>query len=382
MKISKNDPILIVGTGLTGLFTAFALQRQEFTNIHLFDKKDGPDPMSIPLTLGGNGLSALAALELAEPIKAMGSEWEQISLQWESGKELLLQEMTELKTETGFAPMSMPYSSLYNWVLNQVEGVQFHWGKELINFTHGKDMIELHFADDSSQKGVILIGADGFNSRIRRQLLGSVEKRWDGRSSFYALASRSDLPEAPPNGKVLNMVGEECEVLISPLGIDRIGVRISVITPEAGITENKIFLKEQFKEWASPLPQIVETLGEASWVRIEHKDFEPFKAWADYRVVLAGDAVHPSLPYMEQDGTQSVLSGLTLGRLLGEHHRKFERAFKDFEKERRPAATAVNKNAFSRSSSLDARSSIMMTLRNRLVPDFWNMKAFLKANEG
>ncbi|SCU82124.1 LAMI_0B09032g1_1 [Lachancea mirantina] len=40
MQLQENEPIIIVGAGVSGLSTAYALLQRGFTNVHIFDKRD------------------------------------------------------------------------------------------------------------------------------------------------------------------------------------------------------------------------------------------------------------------------------------------------------------------------------------------------------
>ena len=68
--------------------------------------------------------------------------------------------------------------------LNNVE-----WGKAFTHYTSSINGVTAHFEDGSQVEGDILVGADGFNSKVTRQLLGSVNRPLDmGHRMIYGKA--------------------------------------------------------------------------------------------------------------------------------------------------------------------------------------------------
>jgi 2-polyprenyl-6-methoxyphenol hydroxylase-like FAD-dependent oxidoreductase len=73
---------------------------------------------------------------------------------------------------------------------------RYHIGKELQRLEQRRDGVAAHFADGSSAEGDLLVGADGFRSGVRAQVMPQVRPRYAGYVAWRGLVDESALP--PP----------------------------------------------------------------------------------------------------------------------------------------------------------------------------------------
>lgn len=78
-------------------------------------------------------------------------------------------------------------------------------------------------------------------------------------------------------------------------------------------------VKELFREWADPVPEILETTPAATVIRNDIIDRPPAKPWSVGRVGLIGDAAHPTTPNLGQGGCLAIEDGIALARALVKH---------------------------------------------------------------
>jgi 2-polyprenyl-6-methoxyphenol hydroxylase-like FAD-dependent oxidoreductase len=70
----------------------------------------------------------------------------------------------------------------------------YHVGKELQRIDQSGDRVVAHFADGSSAQGDILVGADGFRSTVRAEVLPEVKPVYAGYVAWRGLVDESALP--------------------------------------------------------------------------------------------------------------------------------------------------------------------------------------------
>ncbi|KAG0347667.1 hypothetical protein BG004_007236, partial [Podila humilis] len=82
-------------------------------------------------------------------------------------------------TERVIASGSLEYiisrRDLYNLLWRQVSKERIHLNKKMYKFDQDEDGVTIHCADNTSYSGDILVGADGANSIVRRQLYKSLK---------------------------------------------------------------------------------------------------------------------------------------------------------------------------------------------------------------
>ena len=387
MKLAKDDPILIIGGGIAGISTAVALQYYEFTNIHIYERAETLPVYPVPVQLGANVLVALSDLTLAEVVQGVAMPWQQLTWHASNGKILKEVDISPITEASGFAPVNITYPELHRILKRELPDTSFHLGEELVSYTLGEDIVEAHFASGTTQECALLIGADGLNSRIRLQLMGRTEIRRDGRRGYHALVERGFLDQA--DHPAFSQPQREywgLDKLCVLAAQSELNASISLYAPAPKLPPQSLskWLHNEFQDWESPIPEIIEQVAESAWQSDEVADFAPIKNWYDWRVVLVGDAAHAAYPYLGQSIGMSIESGITLARTIHEHSKKLERAFKKYQKLRRSRTKTATKAAFKRAESMSVNSKIAYSLRNAIMPKlpgFLEEKSFLKLNK-
>jgi 2-polyprenyl-6-methoxyphenol hydroxylase-like FAD-dependent oxidoreductase len=70
-------------------------------------------------------------------------------------------------------------------------------------------------------------------------------------------------------------------------------------------------------------------------------DRDPTERWIDGRVVLLGDAAHPTLQYLAQGACQAMEDAVCLSHLLGSHVDEHQRGLQKYVEQRFPRTAKV-----------------------------------------
>lgn len=335
MKIFKNDPILIIGASLGGLCTALALKQQGFEDIKIFDKAKSLYEEDRVIHLGANALGALKQLQISERVLLAGNAWESYELRWKNNKVLHHLGVQGIREKVGFPPVSILQSELIKILTQQLGADILSLETEFISFTQNTKQAEAHFSSRDSIEGALIIGADGLQSRVRLQLKGQIPIREDLLRHYTAFIDEVELTEAL-RAPYLEVWDSALASTWAPLqgGNWGIGFAVAPATLKKSGLSLVEFLKAKTEKWDFVGHSLVQGLREQDLQLQASGDFPIKKEWAQGRVVLTGRAIHPILPYAQQDAAMELESAIVLANRLGAQN-QLKKAFKQYEQARR-----------------------------------------------
>lgn len=87
------------------------------------------------------------------------------------------------------------WSTMYRALLDDFGRDRYHFGHEVVGFTHHGDSVSARFADGSTADGDLLVFADGFASTGRSILLPDVEPQYAGYVAWRGVTPEIDLSD-------------------------------------------------------------------------------------------------------------------------------------------------------------------------------------------
>jgi len=367
MKISKDDRIIIIGAGLGGLTTALALQHHGFTNVHIYEKSPNPQGNKIPVLVGAYIQAGLTYLELEGAFNRMGVPWQSWSLHWKNGNVLAHEDLNDIKTESGFLPRAIAGPELYDFFRMRLSPNTIISDETFISFTPQSSKVEVHFESGRTEDAALLIGADGLNSRVRLQLLGESSLDKTSYNVYRILLRKEDLQhieESLPLEPLKEYIGSEQSFTLFEVDTNRVGIILTVPTEKVQTANLHDNLQELFSGWASPIEKVLQAVPHDQWVGHQAISHPRHKKWHVGRVVMLGDAIHATLPFLSLRADMAIESGIILSNLLEANRRHADKALKKYTKQRRKRLKYVEKMASNRYNMLDVKSSIYIALRN------------------
>jgi 2-polyprenyl-6-methoxyphenol hydroxylase-like FAD-dependent oxidoreductase len=181
--------------------------------------------------------------------------------------------------------------------------------------------VVVELASGEELRGDVLVGADGLRSRVRARLAGQERGEPPLYSGQTCWRGRFQRGQAPLDERYT--WGELWSV----------GTRFGYFDtgrgnccfygfsnePEGGEDESGPIraLRARFGHFASPVPEIIDSLDESTVYRDDIYDRDPpGPVWGKGPVTLLGDAAHPSQPTLGQGGCMAIEDAFELARLL------------------------------------------------------------------
>lgn len=172
----NHHRVLIVGAGLGGLCLANGLKRSGF-RVAVFERDDTPQArgQGYRLTIDPEGSKALRASLPANlyalAVATSGVLGDRFTIYDQQRRILRVIPLPHAAdADDTQVSKQMDRMTLRQILLGGLPG-QVHFGKAFTRYERTGDVVTAFFADGSEETGALLVGADGVNSRVSRQLL-------------------------------------------------------------------------------------------------------------------------------------------------------------------------------------------------------------------
>jgi 2-polyprenyl-6-methoxyphenol hydroxylase-like FAD-dependent oxidoreductase len=204
--------------------------------------------------------------------------------------------------------------------------------------------VTVRLADGREERCAVLLGADGINSSVRRQILGGLEPpRYSGYTIWQGIITKAST-ELAPLGDFPLVYGPGLRFCYYRVDDDRL-YWFAVANAEEGGKDGpglKEKLTEMFKGWMPPVETIIEATDEEVIHRRDLYDRDPITTWGEGRVTLIGDAAHPMTFDIGQGAGQGIEDAVVLKRCLTETD-DLVAALRSYEKLRQPRTAHMQK---------------------------------------
>jgi salicylate hydroxylase len=363
----------IVGGGIAGLSAAIALARIGLS-CRVLERAAAYSEEGAGLQLGPNGVRALERLGL----------WPALAPQCFSPPCLRIMDAMSGELVRSFAleifntRFGAPYRVLHRRDLlklllaeaRALKSVELLTGHEVtaLSWSNHDPVLLLGPKKLAAQA---VIGADGLNSVMRRNLIGDGAPEPRPHVIYRALIPRVTVPHLPSDIVLWFYPGGH--VVHYPVSGGR-EMNIVAITDRAPGTQAEPCSAAEVSACFEPMsPELRYVLGLASsWRRWEAADRPPSAIWGRGKSTLIGDAAHPMLPTLAQGAVAALEDSVFLAESLA---RKGDvtAAFRNYENERRSRVARLQK-ASRAQATLYHLDGWLRTVRNmtlRHMPESW-----------
>lgn len=308
---------LITGGGIGGLCAAIGLH-QAGIETTVYEQAEQLSAVGAGLTLWANAIKALRKLGLAEAVIDSGSKIERAEIRTASGRILSRSQTGELEQLFGEPTIAIHRADLHNILLSALPAGTVRLGERCVGFEQTDESVTARFIGGHIDQSDLLVGSDGIHSVIREQLFPELKLRYAGYTAWRGVVATKDE-------SALGLTSESWG-RGSRFGILRIDKQrvywFATANAPAGIkqsaVERKRHLLELFSGWHHPVKLLLESTPAEEILNNDIYDLPPMKEWGKGRVILLGDAAHPTTPNLGQGACMAIESSVVLARSISQ----------------------------------------------------------------
>jgi 2-polyprenyl-6-methoxyphenol hydroxylase-like FAD-dependent oxidoreductase len=333
---------LIIGAGPAGLATAAALGSVGIDSV-VFEQSRTLAPVGTALTLWPNALAALATFGADKPVSVVGLPAEGNQIRNSTGRLLDDMPAAEMRARFGGTGLALLRADLIEALGTLTEPGSVRTGARCVGYRTDGEGVTAFLADGTSERGDLLVGADGHRSVIRRHLLGgrSDSLRYAGYPVWRGVTR---YPLGPAPGSLT--MGRAAQFGLFALPGSRVYwfATIPFAEGKARAVPALPLLRERFGSWHDPIGDVLKTALPEDVIVTDIYDRPPLPLWTRGRVTLVGDAAHPSSPNLGQGTCQAFEDAATLAHCLDQCD-DIPVALRRYADQRRPRADSFTRQA-------------------------------------
>lgn len=333
---------IIIGSGIGGLSTAIALRRVG-VDVTVYERAPVLTEVGAGISLWANALRALDYIGAGPPVRAIALRMDQSDFRVRDGHRVAASyAAATIEKRYGTAPfVAMVHrAELVAALAGCLPADVAHYGFECVGVAESGAQVTVRFKNGHTDTADVVIGADGIHSAVRASVFGSEPPRYSGYTCWRGVCPR---PARLAAGYVGEWWGRGRRFGITTLAGDRVYWWATKNGPAGGHADDEQrCVAEAFAGWADPVPELIATTLPIKVFRNDIVDRPPNPHWASGRVVLVGDAAHPTTPNLGQGGCMAIEDSVVLARRLGGAGDPVQNVAA-FSEERYPRTTSVTK---------------------------------------
>ena len=318
--------ILIAGAGLGGLAAASCLTKAGH-RVEVYEQAPQIGEIGAGIQISANAMHVLRDLGLEADIRRVGVHpGAYVFRLHDTGEEIQRFNLAEEHERTHGAPYTQMHRADFHDILaaraRQDNPDVLRLNKRATGFVEDDKGVELKFADGTSARGDLLIGADGLKSAVRRQILGDAVATYTGDAAWRITVPIERLPK-PHLERVMSVfMGPGGHAVCYYLRGGALLNFVGIVETEEVFEESWTMkfpwerLKADYAGWHPALQAVIDNADKDQCFRWSLHNRPPVMTWSTSRATLLGDAAHPTLPYLAQGAVMSIEDGAVLARTL------------------------------------------------------------------
>jgi 2-polyprenyl-6-methoxyphenol hydroxylase-like FAD-dependent oxidoreductase len=316
--VPDSDRVIIIGAGIAGLTAGIALRRVGI-DATVYEASDEVREIGSGLGVQYGAMKALRLIGLEDKVREIGEPLTQMVWTAWNGKPLATIPHLPLKEKLGAQTHNVHRGEFVSLLVSELGRDKIEVGARFDGFEEDADGVTVRFEGGRTERGAVLVGADGSRSRVRSHSLGQGDPRptnvvvWRAMPDFeHPLLPIGVLRQVYGPGTMFAMIpGTRKRVFWFAAGL----VAEFGRQPATGVKEEAL---ATWGHWMEPIPELLRATAESQISRTLIFDRPPADHWGTGRVTLAGDAAHPMAPTLGQGASTGIEDGVALAYYLAE----------------------------------------------------------------
>ncbi|MFE0191076.1 FAD-dependent monooxygenase [Streptomyces sp. NPDC059008] len=309
---------LVAGAGIGGLSCAVALRRAGL-DVEVFERAGELRAAGSGLSVMSNAIAALATLDIDLGLAKRGRVVESFTILDHRGELIRDLPFKEVCDKLGVPSVCLSRSDLQEALLDQMAD-PIRLGAAVTGFDADDTGVTVRLEDGREVRGDILIGADGFQSAVRRQLVGPGEDSQDSGYVCWLGIVPFQHPTMAP-GAVHHYWGSGQRFGLIDIGHGRYywwGTKEMPASESHDWNGTKDDITLAFADWAEEVRAVIDATPREDILAVPSRDRAFLERWGAGRVTLLGDAAHPMLTTLGQGSCMAIEDAVVLAHTLAE----------------------------------------------------------------
>ncbi|MEW7278253.1 FAD-dependent monooxygenase [Aquimarina sp. 2201CG1-2-11] len=335
----------IIGAGIGGLTTGLAFEKKG-VDYQIFERFSELNEVGAGIWLSPNALQILEYLGVLDEIKEKGNLIKRITIGKPDLSPISDSPQDAIIEKFGYASIAIHRAELQKILLDKIPTGKIYLGKGFDSYKHlNNGRINVHFGDGSATETEYLIGADGINSKVRKQLFPNSQLRYSGQTCWRGVA-HIELDKSFDH-RVYELWGNQIRFGFSRISKGKF-YWFAVVLDNPNQKDRKGEIQQKlltmFSDFHSVVKELIQATPEDKIIRNDINDLKTLSKWYKNNTCLIGDAGHATTPNMGQGGAQAIEDAYYLSHLhQGVTH---QNSFESFQKKRQPKVNSIVKQSW------------------------------------
>lgn len=348
MQLAGRD-IIVVGAGIGGLAVATALAQRR-ARVRVYERALALKEVGAGLQIGPNGVAVLEALGLRDAAEQVASRPTAIELRNASSDRCLARMALG---QACVARYGRPYWHFHRADLLQVladgareAGAEILLGQAVDTVERGDGSCAVTLENGETDAALLVVATDGLRSKTRRAHFAGHPPRFTGQVAWRGLVRADQLPGGLFSDRVEVHMGPGRHLVTYPLRGGSLQNFVAVEERTGWAAEgwaeldDPDNLRQAFSGFGPRVAALLATVEQTFlWGLFDHP---PLGTWVRGNLVLAGDACHPTLPYLAQGAAMALEDAWVLAAEL-DVARDPVQGLRAYEDRRRPRTGRIQR---------------------------------------
>lgn len=362
----------IVGAGIGGLTTAIAIEQKGF-KARIFEQSKELKPVGAGIILANNAMQVYEKLGLRKEIEENGNPISSLNITKANLDPISKVDLSYFEKKHKVKNIAIHRGLLQQILVKRLKSTTINLNHKLCKVVENAEAYSLVFENGEKTQSSIVIGADGLNSVVRKNIFQNNSIRNANQICWRGIVNY-DLPTEYTN-KLHEAWGISDRfgfVKISDAKVYWYALKSFKNNEDDFSVDN---IQNYFISYNATIKDLINLTPKNQIHTAEITDLKPTKTWYKENVCLLGDAAHATTPNMGQGACQAIEDAYVLSECL----EKFEvqTAFAQFQQLRLSKAHQVVNVSWRLGKLAHISNPLLIAIRNQIMkmtPAFINRK--------